>query len=178
MKSRSPSESWRRDRYCLVGSTIPLRPSADEAVTTPQRTLRSSRLRHLAQGVNPGRCPLMELRLLQSMTKPCHRSLNRGQRPRPERCLSWGSRPLRRLSHGGSTVPEFTSLRSLRSQDFSSSQRFAPRHTVRPYFMPVTSLGFHPSEHSPLRSRATSRRPLPSWRSPHPGLAAGHGPST
>jgi hypothetical protein len=151
VKSRSPSESWRRDRYCLIGSTLPPRPSADEAVAPPQRTSRSSRLRHFAQGFNPGLCPLVELRLLQSMTRPCHRPSSRGLRPRFGRFLSWGSTPLRRLSHGGSTVPELASLRSLRSQDFSSSQRVAPRHTFRPCFMPVASLGFHPSELSPLK---------------------------
>ena len=149
MKSRSLSESWRCDRYCHIGLAIPLRPSADRAVARPPRTLGFSRKRRFTQGVNLGVYPLVELRLLQSLTGPCRRP-SRPQGPRAGRHLSWGSSPLRRVSNGGSTFPELTSLRTLRSQGFSPSQRVAPRHTFRPCFMPVASMGFHPSERSPL----------------------------
>jgi hypothetical protein len=59
-------------------------------------------------------------------------------------------RPFDAWSIGGATSPELTSLRLLRSQGFSPSQRLAPRRTFRPCFMPVTSWGFLPSELSPL----------------------------
>jgi hypothetical protein len=62
-----------------------------------------------------------------------------------------GLLPLRRSREGGATCPELTSLRTLRSQDFSPSQRVAPRLAVRSCFIPVASLGFHPSERFPLK---------------------------
>jgi hypothetical protein len=150
MRLRSLPESWRRDRYCHIGSTIPLRSSADEAVATPQRTLGYSRMRHFAQGVNLGLCPLIALRPLRSLTGPCCRSWWSGPRSRPEQLLSWGFVPLRRLSNDGATTLELASLQTLHSQGFSPSQCLAPRHAFRPCFMPVTPLGFHPSELSPL----------------------------
>jgi hypothetical protein len=59
-------------------------------------------------------------------------------------------RPFDASSTSGATTPELASLRSLRSQGFSPSQRFAPRWTLRPCFMPVAPLGFVPSEPFPL----------------------------
>jgi len=162
MKLRSLPESWRRDRYCPIGSTIPLRPSADEAVAPPQQTLGFSRKRHFARGVNLGLCPLLALRLLRSMTGPCRCSCWPRPKPGPEQLLSWGFSPLRRMSNGGSTGPELASLRTLHSQGFAPSQRLAPRHAFRPCFMPVTPMGFTLQSFLLSRSRATSRRPLPS----------------
>jgi hypothetical protein len=74
-----------------------------------------------------------------------------GSHDRADRSSSHGvSRPFDASGTGGATIPELTSLRLLRSQGFSPSQRFAPRRTVRPCFMPVASMGFRPSELSPL----------------------------
>jgi hypothetical protein len=81
--------------------------------------------------------------------------------------------PLRRSRTGGSTHPEFASLRTLRSQDFSPSQRLTPRQTIRSCFIPVASMGFTLQSCSLSRSRAASRRPMPSCCSPLTSRVAG-----
>jgi hypothetical protein len=78
MKLRSLAEYWQRDRYCLIGLTNPLRPSTDEAVATPSQTMGFSRKRRFAQSLNFELCPLVGLRLLQSLTRPCRCPLPSG----------------------------------------------------------------------------------------------------
>jgi hypothetical protein len=77
MKSRALSESWQRNQYRLIGSTIPLRPQADETEVPPPWALGYSWKRHFPRDVNPEFCPLVELRLLQSMTGPCRHARRR-----------------------------------------------------------------------------------------------------
>ena len=76
VKSRSLAESWQCDRYCPIGLTNPLRPCTTEAEAPARRTMRSSRGHHFVREASLELCPLIELRLLQSMTRPCrhHRS--------------------------------------------------------------------------------------------------------
>jgi hypothetical protein len=57
--------------------------------------------------------------------------------------LSWSFAPLRRLSLSESTKPRFASPGTFRPQGLSPSRRIAPRPDARPYFRPVTPLGFH-----------------------------------
>jgi hypothetical protein len=146
MKSRSLAESWRSDRYCRIGWTIPLRPCVAEAALDlevfPEASLR----------------PRSESRALSSRRVAPPSEYDRavpllpaGSHDRAGISSSPGvSCPFDARGIGGATIPELASLRSLRSQGFSPSQRFAPRRTIRPCFMPVTSLGFRPSELSPL----------------------------
>jgi hypothetical protein len=147
LKSRSLSES------------CPARPVVSHWFDTPPCVLRagqpwtlgSSRLRRVPRVKKP-RGPSSHR---VAPPSEFHRAApplvdGRGTRPRPERLLSWDSAPLRRSRTGGSTLPELASLRSLRSQGFSPSQRLAPRQAVRPCFMPVTPMGFVPSELFPL----------------------------
>jgi hypothetical protein len=71
MELRSLAECWPCDRYCRIGLTIPLRPCAGEAEAPSCWTLRSSRKQRFARKVNSELYPLVELRLLQSLTGPC-----------------------------------------------------------------------------------------------------------
>jgi len=73
MELRSLAESWQCDRYCLVGSTTPLRPYPSAAEAPVGRTMRFSRKHHFVREASLELCPLVELRLLQSMTGPCRR---------------------------------------------------------------------------------------------------------
>jgi hypothetical protein len=80
--------------------------------------------------------------------------------------LSWSSVPLRRLSPSESTYPRFTSPGTFRPQSFALSRRIAPRSDARPYFMPVTPMGFCSPRvfpHNQVRQLITHG--LPSWPS-------------
>jgi len=79
-------------------------------------------------------------------------------------CLPCGCFPFDVFPSAGShLVPGVTSLRvPLPSQRFARSQGFAPPTGCRPCFMPVPSLGFHPSGFSPTRRAVRAfERPCP-----------------
>lgn len=81
------------------------------------------------------------------------------------RPLSWGSLPFGACGSLEPTSPGLTSPGTLRSQVFSTSQRFASPDAFRPCFMPVTPMGFRPSELSPrFQPRTPSRGLMPSCR--------------
>ena len=81
------------------------------------------------------------------------------------RRLSWSLSPLRRFSPGESTPPRHATPSTFRPQGFSPSRRISPRPNARPYFRPVTPLGFRSSGTFP---RCQAPRLvvawLPSWR--------------
>lgn len=81
------------------------------------------------------------------------------------RRLSWSSSPLRRLSPGESTPPRLAIPSTFRPQGFTPSRRISPRPDVRPYFRPVTPMGFRSSGTFPRcqAPRLVTAR-LPSWR--------------
>jgi hypothetical protein len=56
--------------------------------------------------------------------------------------LSGSFAPLRRLCPSESTPPRVTSPGTFRPQGFTPSRRITPRPNARPYFMPVTPVGF------------------------------------
>jgi len=172
-----------------MGSTIPLRPSADEAVAPPPRTLGYSRARRFAQGVNLGLYPLVELRLLQSMTGPCRRSRRPKPKPRSERSPLMGFRAPSthqpwRIHRTGAYLTPFVALPGFRTLSAPCSPPHLPAlfhaggvHGVSPFRAfssrgAVPPLGGRcpPDVHctpsvSPDsdRPRETGLRPLPAW---------------
>jgi len=90
--------------------------------------------------------PLTEFRLLQSLTT-CRR---------PHQCAAaYAVPPSRFLAPSAfedreiHSTPGFAFPGTFRLQVFSTSWRLAPSRSLRPCFMPVTLLGFVPSELSP-----------------------------
>jgi hypothetical protein len=75
MKLRSLAESWQCDRYCPIGSTIPLRPSRRRSRSSVALDPEVFPAASLRSRVNLELCPLVELRLLQSLTRPCRHRL-------------------------------------------------------------------------------------------------------
>jgi len=68
-----------------------------------------------------------------------------------------GFPPLQRFQSRGSGPRGLTSPATVRPQRFSRSRRLTPRDTFRPYFVPVTLLGFRLQGVAPLRGPDLSR---------------------
>jgi len=66
---------------------------------------------------------------------------------------------LRRISSSESTPRRFATPTTFRPQGFAPSRRFTPRSNVRPYFMPVTPMGFPLSRDLPSLSGSTDSSP-------------------
>jgi hypothetical protein len=131
--------------------------------------MRSSRKQRFTQDVNLGLYPLIELRLLQSLTGPCrHRPHGLATALTMAPLLGFCSPstpgesaepPIRSLPHSGRCTLRVSHPHSA----------LLPAETFRPCFMPVTSMGFSLQSFLLSRSRTASRRPVPSWCFPcHP----------
>jgi hypothetical protein len=91
--------------------------------------------------------------------------------------LSWGSFPFGAFGRPEPTHPGLASPGTLRLQAFTASWRLASPDASRPYFMPVTPLGFALQSLSPSSSRVPLGTALPSCRSPSRfGSASGPSP--
>jgi hypothetical protein len=78
-----------------------------------------------------------------------------------------GFRPLQRIALGKRPTPGLPHPAVLRSQAFSTSQRFAPPLDVPALFHAGSTHGvWDPSELSPSRDRDAFQLPLPSCRCP------------
>jgi hypothetical protein len=80
--------------------------------------------------------------------------------------LSWGSFPFGASGRPEPTNPGLASPGTLRLQTFTASWRLASPDAFRPYFMPVTPLGFALQSFFPSSSRVPLGSALPSCRSP------------
>jgi hypothetical protein len=80
--------------------------------------------------------------------------------------LPWGLFPHRDLSSQSLPLGELPRSPSFRPQRFSRSRRLPPLSTLRACFIPLPRPGFTPQGISPLPSRATRRRAVPSCRLP------------
>jgi hypothetical protein len=80
--------------------------------------------------------------------------------------LSWGSFPFGAYDRPEPTNPGLASPGTLRLQAFTASWRLASPDASRPYFMPVTPLGFALQSFFPSSSRIPLGTALPSCRSP------------